>query len=96
MSEAAIDPRANVTPVAIRQRIVALDQAGLTYGQIAERVGCSRWTVGRWVRTWRREEPARLEPRAHRPHRVHPQTTAPWIQERIRAIRQTHPGWGHA
>lgn len=77
-----------------RQTIIQFQQAGLTYAQIAERVGCSRWTVGRWVRAWKRHGPSGLEPRSSRPHGIHPQTTPTWIQDRIAAIRTAHPGWG--
>jgi transposase len=82
------------TSLARRQQIIALHQAQCTYAEIAERVGCSRWTVGRWVRAWQRDGPSRLEPRSHRPHQLHPQTTPIRIQARIRAIREQHPGWG--
>ena len=82
------------TTLAQRQQIIEWQQAQVSYAEIAERVGCSRWTVGRWVRAWKREGPSRLEPRSHRPHGVHPLTTPVRIQARIRAIREQHPGWG--
>lgn len=94
MVRAEISPSETATTLAQRQQMIQLHQAEFSYAEIAERVGCSRWTVGRWVRAWRREGSARFAPRSHRPHHVHPQTTAPQIQERIRATRQAHPGWG--
>lgn len=83
-----------VLSLAERQQIITWHQERCTYAEIADRIGCSRWTVGRWVRAWRREGPSRLAPRSHRPHTVHPQTTPVRVQDRIRAIREQHPGWG--
>lgn len=94
MVRTELSPSETATTLAQRQRIIQLHQAQFSYAEIAERVGCSRWTVGRWVRAWKRDGPSRLEPRSHRPHGVHPQTTPIQIQARIRAIREQHPGWG--
>ena len=38
--------------VAIRGMIVGLRNEGLTQAEIAERVGVSRKTVGKWLRRW--------------------------------------------
>lgn len=83
-----------VLSLAERQQLIALHQEHFSYAEIAQRIGCSRWTVGRWVRAWKRDGPSGLAVRSHRPHTGHPLTTPVWVQERIRAIRTHHPGWG--
>jgi transposase len=71
-----------------------LQQQGWRYDEIAAHLGCSRWTVGRWVRVFRQGgEPALTYP-SRRPQTPHPLTTPPPVQARIRAIREAHPGWG--
>jgi transposase len=82
------------TSVAQRQQMVRWHQHGWTYATIAAHLGCSRWTVGRWVRAHARGGDTALVSPGHRPHTPHPQLTAPTVQARIRTIRQTHPGWG--
>lgn len=87
-------PTRSETMLAQRQTIIRLHQEGLSYAAIAVRVGCSLWTVGRWVREWQRDGPAALQYKSRRPRTPHPQTTPVAVQERIRTIRQLHPGWG--
>ena len=82
------------TTLAQRQPIIPFHQAQFSYAEIAAGVGCSRWTVGRWVRVGKREGPTRLEPRSPRPHGLHPLTPPVRVQTRIRASREKHPGWG--
>lgn len=77
-----------------RREIIRLHQVGLPYAAIAERVACSLWTVGRWVRAWHRDGEAALAYKSRRPTSPHPRTTAVTIQDQIRAIRHAHPGWG--
>lgn len=77
-----------------RQEIIRLHQQGLSYAAIAEHLACGVWTVGRWVRAWRQGGETALAYKSRRPTSAHPQTTPVSTQERIRAIRQTHPGWG--
>jgi transposase len=77
-----------------RATMVRLRAEGRGYDAIAAQVGCSAWTVGRWVRAHAAGGPAALAYRSRRPTTAHPQTTAPAVQERIRAIRARHPGWG--
>jgi len=87
-------PTRSETELADRQRMVALADQGWTYAAIAAAIGCSVWTVGRWVRAARRSGPAALAYKSRRPTTPHPLTTPPAIQERIVALREAHPGWG--
>ncbi len=87
-------PTRSETEVAERQRMVALADQGWTYAAIAAAIGCSVWTVGRWVRAARRSGPAALVYKSRRPTTPHPLTTPPAIQARIVALREAHPGWG--
>ena len=77
-----------------RQTMVTLHQQGWTYAAIATHLGCSRWTVGRWVRAVARGGEAALAPHSRRPHHPHPQTTSAHLQERIAAVQTAHPRWG--
>jgi transposase len=94
MDAACDKPTWSESSIEQRQEIIRLHQSGLTYAAIAEQVGCSLWTVGRWVRAWQRAGEAGLAYKSRRPTSRHPQTTAGTIQDRIRTIRHTHPGWG--
>jgi transposase len=94
MGERARTTSTTELSLAERHQIIALHQERYGYAEIADRIGCSRWTVGRWVRTWKRDGPSGLESGSHRPHTVHPLTTPVRVQARIRAIRDHHPGWG--
>jgi transposase len=93
-SAPVVKPTSSETSLAQRQRIVALTEAGWSAPHIAAAVGCSVRTVHRWRARVRTSGAAGLAPRSRRPQRVHPQTTGAAIVERIRAIRQAHPGWG--
>jgi putative transposase len=77
-----------------REAMVRLRAQGESYAAIAARLACSPWTVGRWVRAYAAAGPAALAYRSRRPRTPHPQTTPVAVQERIRAVRQRHPGWG--
>ncbi|MGA7672781.1 MAG: helix-turn-helix domain-containing protein [Nitrolancea sp.] len=94
MESLAHKPTRSETDVAARQQMVAWAEQGWTYAAIAAALGCSLWTVGRWIRAARRGGDAALGYKSRRPHTPHPLTTSVAIQERIRAIRQAHPGWG--
>lgn len=77
-----------------RQAMVRRAAAGETAAEIATALGVSVWTVGRWVRAFRRDGEAALRPKSRRPHTRHPQTTPQPIVDRIQSIRTAHPGWG--
>ncbi|MGH2534541.1 MAG: helix-turn-helix domain-containing protein [Thermomicrobiales bacterium] len=87
-------PTSSETALAQRQQMVQLHHTGWTYAAIAAHLGCSRWTVGRWVRAHAAGGDAALAYHDRRPHTPHPQTTPLAVQEQIRTIRQAHPGWG--
>ena len=94
MDGAAERPTTGETTAEQRRLMVRLYAQGASYGAIAEQLGCSRWTVGRWVRAAAAGGEAALAYRSRRPLTPHPQTTPPAVQARIRAIRERHPGWG--
>jgi transposase len=87
-------PTATETSLAERQQIIRLTAEGQSAAIIAVRLGCSARTVYRWRKRYRAEGEAGLQPRSRRPKRRHPQTTPAVVVERIRAIREEHPGWG--
>ena len=87
-------PTSSETSRTQRAQMVTLHGQGLTYDAIATQLGCSRWTVGRWVRAHRRGGAAALAYHSRRPHTPHPLTTSPTVRARIRAIHDAHPGWG--
>jgi len=87
-------PTSGETSIEQRQQMVRWHAQGDSYAVIAARLGCSRWTVGRWVRAAARGGEAALGYRSRRPHTPHPHTTPAAIQARIRAIHQAHPHWG--
>jgi transposase len=87
-------PTGGETSIAQRQQMVVLHQQGWPYDRVAAHLGCSRWTVGRWVRAHARGGAAALAYHGRRPSAPHPQTTPPAVQDRIRTLRQQHPGWG--
>lgn len=89
-------PTRSETSVPQRQEMVGLHTQGWTYAAIAAHLGCSRWTVGRWVRAHAAGGPAALayhDRRPRTPH-PHPQTTPLVVRDRMRLVRQAHPGWG--
>jgi transposase len=94
MDERAAKPTRSETAQDERMRMVRLHAEGQSYAAIAAQLGCSAWTVGRWVRAHAAGGPAALAYRSRRPTTPHPRTTPPAVQERIRAIRSAHPGWG--
>jgi transposase-like protein len=70
--------------------------AGLNDPQIAERMGCSVWTVRKWRRRWRKLGHLGLTSKMGRPV-TGPMSTFPHeLQEAILHLRQLHPGWGPA
>jgi transposase len=94
MDETPRKPTGRETTVEQREAMVRLRAQGASYAAIAARVGCSAWTVGRWVRAYAAGGEPALAYRSRRPRTPHPRTTPVAVQERIRAIRQRHPGWG--
>jgi transposase len=87
-------PTSSETSVAQRQQMVALAAQGWSYAAIAADLGCSTWTVGRWVRAHRRGGDDALTYHSRRPLTSHPLTTSAAVQAEIRTIHETHPGWG--
>jgi transposase len=87
-------PTSSETSLEQRHAMVRLHAQGWPYDAIAAQLGCSRWTVGRWVRAHAAGGDPALVYHDRRPRTPHPQTTPPAVQARIRAIRQQHPGWG--
>jgi transposase len=89
-----VKPTVSETSLEQRHLMVRLKAQGHTYAQIATALGCSPWTVRRWVQAARRVGEAGLAYKSRHPHRPHPQTTPPDLVARIQALRQAHPHWG--
>jgi transposase len=87
-------PTSSETSIAQRAQMVALRGQGWSYAAIARHLGCSPWTVGRWIRAHAADGSTALAYHARRPHTAHPQMVAPACQAQIQAIRQAHPQWG--
>lgn len=87
-------PTSSETSMEQRRQMVALHAQGLSYPAIADQLGCSRWTVGRWVRAAAAGGAAALNYHSRRPHTPHPQTMAASVQTQLRALHAAHPGWG--
>lgn len=94
MIATSVKPTSSESSVEQRRLIVQLHQQGWTYPAIADDLGVSRWTVMRWVQRYRQDGERGLAYRPRRPGAEHPQTTPAGVRERIRALREAHPGWG--
>ena len=88
--------RGQTTTFQTRLEISGHTAAGLNDPQIAERMGCSVWTVRKWRRRWRKLGHLGLTSKMGRPV-TGPMSTFPHeLQEAILHLRQLHPGWGPA
>lgn len=85
--------RGQRTTLQERLEIVERVAAGRTDAEIADALGCSRWTVRKWRRRGRRGT-ACLSSRLGRPVAGPLGTTAPQLREAILRLRREHPGWG--
>jgi transposase len=94
MTTQMMKPTRSETSLADRATMIQLHAEGWRYAEIAAHLNCSVWTVGRWVRAYRRDGEEALAYHRRRPQTPHPLTTPPDVQARIRAIRAAHPGWG--
>ncbi|MFN3930098.1 MAG: helix-turn-helix domain-containing protein, partial [Thermoflexus sp.] len=94
MEPRMVKPTATQTAYEDRVRMVELRQQGWTYRAIAERIGCSVWTVMRWVKAFQRGGWKALAYKSCAPKTPHPLTTPETVRQRIRAIKQAHPKWG--
>lgn len=75
-----------------RLLIVERDQAGWPRARIAEQLGVSRATVGKWIDRYRSEGPAGLEDRSSRPHRS-PRRTSSEVEAQVLKLRlSSHRG----
>lgn len=77
----------------VRQRMVALREAGLGVGEIAERVGTTRKTVSKWLRRYAVEGLGGLEEQSRRPKRS-PNRTPMEEEEGIVELRKRFPRMG--
>ena len=62
--------------------------------QIAQELGCSKWTVRKWRRLYQSQGKKGLRPKRGRPATGILSTFPPELAEAILQIRQAHPGWG--
>jgi transposase len=90
----AAKPTSSECSLAERQEIIRRTEAGERAPVIAASLGRSVRTVTRWRSAFRRAGEDGLAYHSRRPHTAPPHTTAPAVVDRIRAIREAHPGWG--
>jgi transposase len=90
----AFKPTVSELTLAERHEIIRLTQAGWTAPAIAAHLGCSLRTVTRWRSAYRAQGEDGLAYHSRQPHTPPPHTMPESVVERIRAIREAHPGWG--
>jgi transposase len=90
----ATKPTVSECSHAERQEIIRRTDAGESAPAIAAALGRSVRTVTRWRSAYRRQGEAGLAYHSRRPHHAPPHTTPPQVVDRIRTIREAHPGWG--
>ncbi len=88
--------RGQTTTFQTRLEISEQAAAGLNDSQIAERVGCSVWTVRKWRRRWRKLGHVGFTSQMGRPISGPLSTFPNELREAILHLRQLHPGWGPA
>jgi transposase InsO family protein len=77
-----------------RMEFVLAAQAGtIPFSELCRRTGISRKTGYKWCERVEREGAAGLRNRSRRPH-ISPTQTPTVVEERILALRTTHPTWG--
>jgi len=87
-------PHPHVHPVELRRKAVQLCvEEGFPVEQVARdlRVGLS--TLGKWIRTYRTQGEAGLQPAPARPHRQRPQV-APAVKTKVVDLKRRHPDVG--
>jgi len=78
------------------QRLACANQAadGQTDGEMAQRLGWSKWTVRKWRRAYQKNGEEGLLSRMGRPQRG-PLSTFPLeVRDELEKMRKAHPGWG--
>src|SRR6187401_2204258 len=80
----------------LEQRLVIweLSQSGQTDAEIAQQLGLSASVVRKWRRSGRRLGRAGLGSRRGRPANGALSQWSSELRERLRQLRQEHPGWG--
>ena len=94
MGTILMKPTSSQTSYEDRVRMVQLRKQGLSYPEIARRIGCSLWTVRRWVKAFERGGWEALAYKSCALKTPHPLRTPEAIRQRIREIKQAHPKWG--
>jgi transposase InsO family protein len=86
--------RGQTTTFQTRLEISEYAAAGLNDTRIAERVGCSIWTVRKWRRRSMHQGPVGFKSHMGRPTTGPLSTFPKELQETILHLRKLHPGWG--
>ncbi|HYU74138.1 MAG TPA: helix-turn-helix domain-containing protein [Ktedonobacteraceae bacterium] len=86
--------RGQTTTFQTRLEISEDAAAGLNDTPIAERVGCSIWTVRTWRRRSMHQGPVSFKSPMGRPTTGPVSTFPKELQETILDLRKLHPGWG--
>lgn len=82
------------TSLAERKVIQERSQAGENDRQIAQRMGCSVWTVRKWRRRGQQHGAAGLVTKRGRPPSGALSSYGGAMQQQIQQMREAHPGWG--
>lgn len=88
--------RGQTTTFQTRLEISEHAAAGLNDTQIAERVGCSVWTVRKWRRRSQKRGRVGFTSQMGRPVTGPVSTFPDELRDAILCLRQRHPGWGPA
>ncbi len=88
--------RGQTTTFQTRLEISQHAAAGLNDTQIAERVGCSVWTVRKWRRRSQKRGRIGFTSQMGRPVTGPVSTFPDELRDAILCLRQLHPGWGPA
>ena len=82
------------TSLSERIRMQELAECGYSHSQIASHLGCSRYTVRKWLRRYRVSGRSGLGSRMGRPRCGALSTFSTDIIRLLRQWRESHPGWG--
>jgi hypothetical protein len=95
ISKEANMPRRGKT-LSYPERLACAEQAatGQTDAQIAQGLGWSKWSVRKWRRAYDQQGEAGLISRMGRPKRGALSTFPLELQDELKKMRKTHPGWG--
>lgn len=87
-------PATRATTIQQRQRIMELVQAGHPYGEIAQMLNLSYWSIRKWAQRTHSGDLAQLVSAMGRPRRGPLAKAHPLIRYRVLRWKRQHPAWG--